>query len=371
MPETQSGLPDYLGKITGFVAAFEKHPKAARFALLAVVQNLLSEERVRVCCRVVVPQRTDVEIWHNERTNNARYAGLMKCGLSWICPICNIRIAEQRREILDAAFKNAFKTYKPFMVTYTTSHNKRMRLRETLDAMHKAYREIRQSRQWRVTKEEWSFIGEIRATEITYSFESGFHPHYHVLVIVPKDAVESEEDFITSLENQMFTYWSEFLERNGLHCDRQHGVKVVGANFANHYVAKMADWSISKELTRVASKTAHRSDSVTMFDLLLLYYAGDPMAGHLFKEYHAATKGRSSLQWSPKLKALLGVDKLSDDPTLEQEPDIQERLLMRLTLDDWRAILNAEAEGHVLDLAAEGDYEKVARFLLSLAPKQV
>lgn len=355
-----------LGKITEFVAGAEKHPKAARFFLLNVAQTLLTEERIRVCHRVRIPTKETVDIVLNRETDNARYCGLMKCGLSWICPLCNNRIAEQRREILDRAFQNARGVYAPVMVTYTIRHDLSMRLAGILDQMHNAYRKIRQSRQWRVTKEEWSIFGEIRATEITYSFVNGWHAHYHVLVITSKEQVIEEEQYCRSLENQMFLYWHEFLQRENLDCSREHGVDVRPASFANHYVAKIGDWSVSKELTRVMSKHGRSLDNVTMFDMLLLHYAGAEEAAGLFREYHCAVKGRSSLQWSPKLKTMLGVSALHenaiDDPPLSDA----EVILMRLTPKNWRSILENGAAGHVLDLAAEGDYEKLARFILSL-----
>jgi len=175
---------DTLGKITKFVAVSEEHPRAARFALQAIAMDILPNERIRVCCRVPVVNRTTVDILHNPTTNTARYAGLMKCGLAWICPLCQMRLAEKRREQLNQGMFNARGRFDIFMATYTVRHSRADRLKPLLENMIAAYRFMRQQYSWRVVKEEYAIVGEIRATEITYSEESGFHPHFHVLVFV-------------------------------------------------------------------------------------------------------------------------------------------------------------------------------------------
>ncbi len=361
-----------LGKITEFVSATAKHPKAARFFLMSVAQSLLPEERIRVCHRVVVPMRTSVDVVHDSVRKSARYCGLMKCGLAWICPLCNVRLAEQRRMILDTAFQNARGVYVPFMATYTVQHDCSMKLADLIEKLCQAYRSVRRHRQWHVTKEEWSIFGEIRAMEITYSFLNGWHVHFHVLMIVAKAAVEDDKSFISSLENQMFIYWYEALGKYGLKCSREHGVRVEAADFANRYVAKFGDWSISKELTRGASKTIRALESCTIFDLLLLHFAGMDVAGRRFVEYFHATKKRSSLQWTPGLKARLGVSSIHENANAEEQPlSDQERVLITLSLDQWTAVLAAGGAGHLLDLAARGDYEIVAGFVAGLSTKNM
>lgn len=364
------GENDRYHNLIEFSRLAENKPKTARFVLLAAAQNIMHEERIRVCCRVRVPIAETVNVMHNAQKCNARYVGLMKCGLGWICPICAYRLSEERRSMLEKAFQNARGKYIPYLATYTIRHQGRQRLSDMLDAMHKAYTAIRKDRDWKLTKQEWGIVGEIRATEVSYSFTNGFHPHYHVVILSnvqlddssPEAFKREQETFAESLENQLWQYWSEYLPRFGLDASREHGIDVQDASFVSKYVAKGATWTLEKELSKTVTK-AGREGNFMPFDLLVMYACGDKMSASIFEEYAQATKGRSALQWTPGLKALLGVSDAGENTDTWDNLEIGETCLIRLSDEEWHDILKCGASGRLLDIASTGDYEKVAVFV--------
>jgi hypothetical protein len=98
-------------------------------------------------------------------------------------------------------------------------------------------------------------------------------------------------------------------------------------------------------------KVAKR-EGESAWQLLARSYCGDKVGGILFKEYVKATKGKSSLQWTPGLKAELGVDTDEEKEILNEENELTDILLATLTNEDWHAVTRAQLEGLLLDLAS-------------------
>lgn len=358
-----SASDDTLGKITKFVANAEKWPKVAKFALKAVAESLLPNERINICCRIPLPMRAGVDIIHSAQKKSARYGGLMKCGLGWVCPLCQARLAEKRRAELEKALEYARNRFAVYLVTYTVRHERSDDLGDLLTRLNSAYRIMRQQRKWRWLKDEFALVGEVRATEVTYSNEAGFHPHYHVLVFIDLSQITPATEFASVLELQIWLQWIDALAKVGLTAEKNVGVKVQNGLDAAGYITKYGNWSLGQELTSQARKKP-RGNGCSIWDLLLLHYYGDKSARALFLQYHAATKGKSQIQWSPGLRERLLLD--YEEPSDTDEPESDERVLTTLTLDDWKIVLRESAEGALLDRARDGDCERVARFLLRL-----
>ena len=82
-------------------------------------------------------------------------------------------------------------------------------------------------------RDDFGLVGSVDGVEITWGFGAGWHVHYHALYFVSKSVDIGEA------ENRIFELWSQALEREGLDCDRAHGVKVLQANEqAGDYITK-------------------------------------------------------------------------------------------------------------------------------------
>jgi len=368
----------HLEYITKFVATREKHPRAAQFALQAVARELLGDTRLKICYRYHVPDR-DVELWHSRKRKTAYYTGLMKCGLAWVCPLCSSRLSEKRREILRQALDASRDKYVPVMVSYTVQHGPGDRLADLLTGMLAAYRRMRQSRFWRDLKEEYLIAGECRALEITHG-ASGWHPHFHTILFIDIAILQYIQEGETtydlnrlyqSLTQQLTSEWIAHLEHFHLTAQRGPGLHARGdwesldvyLTKGGQAMPKQAEkWSVAEEMTKGGRKRA-ANGSVNVWDMLLLHYAGQRPYGALFVEYFHATKGRSLFQWTPGMLAKLGVTDVSDTDAIENEGEKGDTLLIRLTADHWRRVLDAGAEGALLDAACSGEWEDVIAFL--------
>jgi len=374
----ETATATHLEVITKFVATREKHPKAAMFALQAVARELLGDSRLRICYRHKIPDR-HVEIWHSQERKTAYYCGLMKCGMQWVCPLCSARLSEKRRAILRAALDNSRDRFVPVLVSYTVQHDPGDRLADLLAGMLAAYRRMRQSRFWRDLKEEYMIRGECRALEITHG-DNGWHPHFHVLMMLDigilaylkvSDTTYDLERLYQSLTQQLTSEWIAHLEHFHLAAQRGPGLHVRGDwSTLDDYLTKSGTampaqaekWGVAEEMTKSQRKHAQLG-GVNVWDMLLLHYAGFRPYGQLFLEYYAATKGRSMLQWTPGMLAQLQVPDQTDQEMLDADPDPGDLLLIRLSEETWRQVLDRAAEGALLDAASTGEWDRVIDFL--------
>ena len=77
-------------------------------------------------------------------------------------------------------------------------------------------------------------------------------------------------------------------------------------------------------------------------------------------------KGAAQLYWSRGLKALVGVDEISDEAIAERADD-EAVLLGRLLPAQWEVVLRAGARAQLLDAAELGGWEAVLALLTALA----
>lgn len=384
----------HLEYITKFVAMREKSPKMARFWLQAASRHILSDSRLRVCYRYRVPEKTTVDLKYSPERKSAYYCNLMKCGLGWVCPLCATRLSEERRSMLSLALSNARTIYLPVMVTYTIRHHKGERLADNLNGMTSAYRTMRQQRSWRVIKEEFLIEGEIRSTEITYG-DDGWHPHFHVILFMSLDilkyAIRTHQNGLEgasevydvlelrdALQNHLARLWLEALAKVGLSAMAGPALKVTAdydqlsdymTKFGTELPESGKKWTLAHEATKGGAKAARADGNVSVWELLMLAGIDVPGFTKLWVEYSLATKGKSSLQWTPGLQARLGV-KDSEGNILLDEFTNDEILLAQFDVTTWDKILRHDAAGRVLDLASTGDDEKVWHFIDGLKERE-
>jgi hypothetical protein len=301
----------------------------------------------------------------------------MKCGLGWVCPVCATRLSEQRRDLLQRAIDNSRDKYLPVLVTYTVQHHKGDDLAELLDLMASAYRKMRQQRLWRAYKDEYLIAGETRALEITWG-DNGWHPHYHVVLWLELEVLNAIKDergkmdvdhLCAALERHLSGMWIDALAKVGLRASDSVGLTVRSTDdLLNDYVTKGgtvlpddgAKWGIASEVTKGAQKRG-RVRGKTPWDLLIEHWAGMPNSGTLFFEYASATRGKSSMQWTPGMLDRLGVAYDEDAELHAEEAAPDEILLAAFDADQWHKIVVTRAVGEILDLAASGDPDRIAR----------
>lgn len=372
-----------LGTITGIVAGPPpSFPVAAplpgfshrveRYELQAAARRLLPEERLRVCLLQPAPLARP-ELRYSPARSAAHMAGLMVCGSPWFCPVCASRVSERRRvEVARAVAWVEASGAQMVLTTFTLRHQDCHSLKASLGALLGAYRRMHQQREYRALRASYGLTHSIKAVEVTWSPRNGFHPHLHVLQVLP-GGVE-----LRRYGSAVSAAWRSALEHFGFSASAAVGVDVRASwEDVKDYVTKLGrTWGAPEELTKANTKRG-RKDSLTPWDLLRsVRDTGDEVHAERFREFARTMKGSHQLQWSRFLdedgkrrswKKLCGVEDRSDEDLAANWLD-DDRLAYALAwLDstDWAAVKygGPRAVAQLESIGSQHDRAGVAAFL--------
>lgn len=353
-------IPDFKGLRANAVRRAEK------YALQNEAVRLLPAERVRFCLKHRIDKSEAVTVRFNERTSQAHYSNVQRCGSVWLCPVCAAQISEGRRQELKTGmarwtgFRNNGTVY---LLTLTNPHHHGDNLKALLEGQKKALHYL-----WgdRKPKEEFlrlGKVGHIISTEVTHG-KNGWHPHYHVLLFFKK------EIDIKALTAFLAPVWQNCCKKSGLKMPSiENGVDIREGKYADKYVSK---WGLADEVTKGHIKQG-RKGSLTPWDLLRLSESGCDKSGILFKTFASAFKGKRQLSWSRGLKALLLVDEVTDE-TLATETEKDSIEVKKIALEIWRLIKRYKARADFLK-AVEMDmidgYSRADDLVMEIAKKHI
>ena len=406
---------------------------AGRFFLQSIARNILlgvmdrkgKQFRIVSCCRAVIPNSHFAEIWRDNARKAAYLRKLERCLSVHVCPVCAARISEVRRAELSKAVEQS--GLNVIMVTFTLAHTIRDSLQTTLDALMYAIDRIISGKFRQRFWERWNVVGTIRALEVTYSDENGYHPHAHMLLflrnplsrsivnrsarrmIAPRRMIRrtnidanqtpslnrlrapnrlnrrsrkmirrTSKNQLADIQRELSVQWRRGLKKLGRSAGRDVGVVVTDSDREKaEYIAKFGRepekvWDAAREVTKGQSKKG-REKGLTMWQVLALI--GDESLTatkrahytRIFREYALVTKGRQQLTWSSGLKDMIGLKDVSDDEILIQD-EFNESLAIfaALTRSQWSIVLKNDARAELIELCATGDIDRVGRFLASL-----
>lgn len=315
-----------------------------------------------------------IDVLFHPEVQRASYRGLRVCSCVWACPSCAKKITERRRKDLQRALL-AYEG-RIALLTLTIQHNAGDELKTMLAQLGQARKKLVSGRAAEEFRKAWGIEGTITSLEVTWGEENGWHPHLHALVLFsdPVDIERCQEAFRDR--------WEACVLKAGLRpVSRIHGATLrAGDDQVGDYVAKFGHepseetrekwirgegWTVSHELTKAPTKKG-REGRYGPFGLLARYADHEDLrAGALFAEYVEVFRYAHQLQWSPGLKARLGLEELTDEQVCERA---EERgwLLASLTLEDWKQVLRGDRRGLVLRVAASGDGELLRGLLADL-----
>lgn len=343
-----------------------------RYALQSAARRLLWGSRTAKCLRLRQGRRkgeeSAIEVWRSSEHGSTHYAGLQTCGSVWACPVCAAKVSERRRlDLLDLMEQHKARGGDVLLLTLTNPHTASNDLTILLKAQAKAMSALNGNRSAKALWEDIGCVGTVRALEVTHGHANGWHPHFHILIFVPKGLD------LLRLRRRFYVEWAKACRLAKLPIPAYrvryvqdgkkryfYGVDVQDGKKAGAYVTKGL-WGLDHEMTKSHIKKASRGRR-SPFDLLRSFlYDDDKQAAVLFQEYAAAFKGKRQLQYSNGLKELYQVEDLSDEELAAIHEDSAE-LLGKIELEDWRLILAADLRGEVLELGRHG-WEPIARLL--------
>jgi hypothetical protein len=340
-----------------------------RFALQDVARLLVPHERVARCGRYFCVHQSHVELLYSAEEGRAHYACLERCGSVWLCPDCAAKIAEQRRlELAQAVAAVDAAGGQILFLTYTVQHQHGDDLRQLLDKFGLAYRWMTGHRTYReVLRPQYQIFGAVRALETNHG-QNGWHPHYHVLLFLSHPL---SSDQAAALGASLRALWARAAAKEGLSMN-EHGftLKVTRGAVAD-YVTKYGrdpqsgPWGVESELAKSHVKRAGNGGA-TPWALLRRRADGDMQAGQLWRDYADVFKGRQQLVWSPRLRAVLGLEEAETDGDVAAARPKNAVHLLWITLADWLLVLRYTQRGELLDVASAGDVDLIRAFLEGL-----
>lgn len=395
--ESRAGIVEVLDEKTGEIQRLTVDPRsrelrvetprefasinarAARFSAQTSAGKLLhaqetprgSQWRVTGCSRRKVG--AEVSILYSSSIKKAHFGGLMVCGSVWTCPPCAAKVSERRKnEISDATDRHKLAGGALYMITHTFSHQRHDNLDVMLAAFAKARQLMRAQRAYKELRVVMGYVGDVRALEVTYGDDNGWHPHEHDLWLTAKRLSDSQ---LRHLKSTLFTLWHRACIKAGLAApNRQRGVNVIEMQSAAEYVAKFGReprWGVGAELAKQHTKSG-KVKSMTPFDLLRRYHEGSDDGSHkrfgaLFVQFAKSFFGKRQIVWSRGLKELFGIVEMTDEEVAVVEAE-DARELVRITTTQWRCVLHQKFDVRqiLLERAESGGHDAVVQYLDSL-----
>lgn len=300
-----------------------------------------------------IDKNQSVSVYKNEEDGKIFMKGQFICSSVWTCPVCSKSITEGRKDDIQKAFishrvqgggvyrieENKIITDNEtnngiYMFTLTIPHYKKDNLKELMLNIRNAVKYFKESRAYTKALKEYGYIGEIRALEVTWCEENGWHPHFHSVFFFNQLLTDLD---IQYLKNTLLPVWQNACVKAGLKKpNKTHGLDIQDGSQALNYVNK---WGIENELAKWTSKRG-KNGSISPFQILDLYNETNiqekkDFLRALFNEYAEAFHGFRQLYWSPKLKAHFGINEKSDEELTEEKVTKEDIFLGSISLEEW------------------------------------
>ena len=288
------------------------------------------------------------------------FNGIANCGGYWRCPVCALKISENKKELLSGLItEHQSRDLTIGFLTLTVRHNKLHRLKKTLDKLSKNYTSFQNQRFFSRNKKQIGLLGQVKTLEITWSNTNGWHPHLHLLFFYTHNDVEKIEKF----QKDFISRWFKYSDNNGtLNAQNQ---KIV-TNDISDYLAK---YDITSEMTKGQIKS---SKGLTPFTALSKIALGDyqdmqekRLLFGLYSEYVEQTQGKHFVIISNAIRAeykdfLTEFDKT--DEQIVNEVTIDE-VLLKISIEVWKKISKHDLQPLVLNKWKENGLDGVYNLL--------
>jgi len=200
------------------------------------------------------------------------------------------------------------------LVTLTLRHAHGQNLDDLFDFLGRAWAKFASGRTWNEWKKEG--LEFVRGYDITHSHRHGWHPHLHLVLLLPSGAPCSRpKDFLER--------WVQSISDVGgsAQIHAQHVELCDDIERSTKYAVSLAGiW----ETVGTPNKSAKSSQSRTAFDLARDAVCGDTRAAGLWMEYAIATRGKRACTTSKGLTLAPDTVEEIDEPDLQSGEKIED-----------------------------------------------
>lgn len=259
-------------------------------------------------------------------SGKARFSGVAHSNNMRLDPVDAPKVAYKRQKEIQRALQWGYDNeFIPVMMTLTIFHDWTwVELTKLIAVLRKSYEDLFGHKIGGKLKKAIGFQYRICRMEETIDMKrDGWHPHFHVVLFVPKDNL----NILSDLESKLKVRWSRLVQKHyrqfvgkevpeaylpalyehGLYLSRYSDGERKGQLFQvndSRYLAKIMGYDSAemyggdKELAATFQK-----DSMTPFDLLRVKSSAEIV--DLWNEYAIATKGLSCFRFTPGFKAVI------------------------------------------------------------------
>lgn len=288
---------------------------------------------------------------HGGPDQPAHYSGTERCASIWACPVCSAVIRSERA----ADIQQAVETWQGrggavAFVTLTLRHTSSEALADTLDGVLKSWQRTISGAPWLRWRDRLGIAGMIRAVEVTWGEEAGWHPHAHVLLLLDTTPTP---DMLAGFESWLYARWSQRVTEAGCGMPtRLRGVDVrmagTDGTVVAQYLAKIQEVTpptrsrIGAEMARHDLKSVKKAGRFMPFELLDAP-ADDDRAYRLWTEYVVATRGRRAITWTRGLRDLVDLDEERTDDEILDDTE-QSELVLTIPGRTWDTLIRSDPD---------------------------
>jgi hypothetical protein len=316
--------------------------------------------RIQYCGYVpTTSSTTPVQMCKNHH-GNLFFSGLANCGSYWRCPVCALKISENKKDLLSTLITAHQKRgFSIGFLTLTVRHSKFDTLKKSLDKLLNNYRSFQNVRSFSRGKSEIGLIGQVKTLEITFSKDNGWHPHLHLLYFYNTSKVETAVQF----QKDLISRWFKYKDNNGtLSAQNQ---KMI-TNDISDYLAK---YDITSEMTKGQIKGTKGLTPFTALAKIVLNdyqdYEEKRLLYGVYSTYVEQTQGRHFVNISNSLTKLYAIEIEQYNKTDEEivnETTIDE-ILLKISLSIWKKIAINDLQPLVLNKFKEHGLDGVYNLL--------
>jgi hypothetical protein len=243
-------------------------------------------------------------------------------------------------------------------VTLTVEHKRGDSLASRLDVVAQLLQKVLMGAGWQRRRDRLGYVGCIRAIDVTWGGDNGWHPHVHAVLLLDRTlTVEQRADLRTWLFGRMVCV----AERVGFGApSERHAVDVQPvtspADLGGYLTKVDGGWSAGLELSRGDVKHARSAGRLTPVGILREFIdTGEKTMRSLWVEWEKATFGKRAIVWSPGLRArLLGDELEATDEDLAASEGVDLALLRAIIPGgEWRQTVQVGEAGALLTLVEQ------------------
>lgn len=316
--------------------------------------------RIQYCGYVTTANdNTPVQMCRNHK-GNFFFNGVANCGGFWRCPVCALKISENKKELLSTLITaHQERGLSIGFLTLTVRHSKFDTLLKSLNKLLDNYRRFQNTRWFKGDKITIGLLGQVKTLEVTWSRDNGWHPHLHLLFFYDNDKGATAMQF----QKEFISRWFKFRDNNGtLSAQNQ---KILTRDISD-YIAK---YDITSEMTKGNLKG---SKGLTPFTALGKIALNDYVDEHekrllygIYSQFVEYTQGRHYVNISQSLTNLYAseIEEFNKtDDEIVNETTI-EAVLLKISIPIWQKIAKNDLQPLVLNKYKENGLEGVYNLL--------